>query len=368
MNKIKICFFISDAYALFKKEEGNFGGAEINLYYLATEFAKRKEYRVEFLVSDFGQENIEMHENVRVVKLKWLNDKKYPGIPYKIMRRVYLIYSLIINKSDIYITTTASEYSAYFILIGKYIRRKKVVFRVAHEWDIDKTLSSLGTIPRVFHRYSLPRFDQIIVQSDVQKKLLSENYNLNSVLIANGFPAKDYKESPERKYILWVGRSAEFKRPDLFLKLARELPNEEFLMVLSGENKLKEKIKDNISNVSNVKVIDYVSFFDIDEVFMKARCFVNTSVKEGFPNTFIQACLTSTPILSFNVDPDGILKKYSMGYCCNEDIQKAKQYLYELDDQTMSRMGMNALRYVKEHHLLDDKVDDYNEIFLDLLK
>jgi glycosyltransferase involved in cell wall biosynthesis len=359
---------ISDAYALFKKEEGNFGGAEINLYYLATEFAKRKEYRVEFLVSDFGQENIEMHENVRVVKLKWLNDKKYPGIPYKIMRRVYLIYSLIINKSEIYITTTASEYSAYFILIGKYIRRKKVVFRVAHEWDIDKSLSSLSTIPRVFHRYSLPRFDQIIVQSDIQKRLLSENYNLNSVLIANGFPVKDYNEQPERDYILWVGRSAEFKRPDLFVKLAGELPNEKFLMILSGENDLKEKIKENASDVLNIRIIDFVSFFDIDEVFIKAKCFVNTSVKEGFPNTFIQSGLASTPILSFNVDPDGILEKYSMGFCCNEDMQKAIQYLHKLDKQTMSRMGENALRYVNEHHLLKDKVNDYNKIFLDLLK
>ena len=57
------------AYPLFNpKTNATFGGAEVDLYYLATELAKDPNVTVSFVVADYGQNNLEQHENVQVIK------------------------------------------------------------------------------------------------------------------------------------------------------------------------------------------------------------------------------------------------------------------------------------------------------------
>ena len=60
--------------------------------------------------------------------------------------------------------------------------------------------------------------------------------------------------------------------------------------------------------IPNVKFIEFVPFEEIDDYFANAKLFINTSDDEGFPNTFIQARNNGTPVISFNVDPDNILR------------------------------------------------------------
>ena len=66
---ISVCFVCPKAYPLFNEAvEGVFGGAEVDLYYLATELAKDEVFDVSFIVADYGQADVETIEGVKIIK------------------------------------------------------------------------------------------------------------------------------------------------------------------------------------------------------------------------------------------------------------------------------------------------------------
>ena len=58
VNKpIRVCFVVLKAYPLFNpKVEKIFGGAEVDAYFLATELAKNRDFKVSLVVGEYGQE------------------------------------------------------------------------------------------------------------------------------------------------------------------------------------------------------------------------------------------------------------------------------------------------------------------------
>jgi glycosyltransferase involved in cell wall biosynthesis len=173
----------------------------------------------------------------------------------------------------------------------------------------------------------------------------------------------------ERETILWVGRSARFKRPSLFIDLAEIMSDEKLTMICqqaTGDKKYEELVA-RAKQVKNLEFIERVPFGEIDSYFQRAKVFVNTSDSEGFPNTFIQACKCATPILSLNVNPDGFLDKYDCGISCDGDWNKFVGSLkIMLAAKRYEELGKNARKYVEEHHDITKIVQQYKKIFVEL--
>jgi len=169
-KKIKICFFIIDAYPLFKKCEGAFGGAEIDLYLLAARLAQKNGYEVEFVVGDFGQPAEEIIENVKVIKCRYLNIEKYKSKYFAVMRRINFFKTIFKSNADIYFTETASEFAFYMAVISK-LHRKLMVYRTAHDEDCDGNyIRNFGFRGRLYG-YAIKLFDQIISQNNIQQHM-----------------------------------------------------------------------------------------------------------------------------------------------------------------------------------------------------
>ncbi|MCX7920936.1 MAG: glycosyltransferase family 4 protein [Clostridia bacterium] len=363
-KKTKICFIIDHAYPLFNRNENSvFGGAEINLYNLSMRLSETGRYDITFLVGDYGQQKEEVYSGIKVRKIKYLNLKKYNSKYHKIMRQFMLWKELIFSKADVYITSTACELLGWLALIVKKLKGKKIIFRLASDSDVDlEYWKHKGKKFYSLYKYGIYNSDLIVSQTEKQKKLLKDGLNLESTVIKNGFFINTDVELNKKKYILWVSRGMDIKRPELFVELARRLPEENFLIIMSGDYSGKAKIVENAAQLKNIRFIDYVPFFEIQKYYEEAKLFVNTSEFEGFPNSFIQACLAKTPILSFRVNPDNFIDQYELGYCCNDSVEKAIDFIKKLNQEKIRLYGENALNYVKQHHDINESAKKYEAL------
>ncbi len=120
---------------------------------------------------------------------------------------------------------------------------------------------------------------------------------------------------------------------------------------------------DNIPHLnSNLTFLDYVPYPDMKTYYKKSMVLINTSDFEGFPNTFIEAAMHHTPVISLNSDPNRMLSKHQCGVFCKGDFSLMVEELEKLlnSEKELGRMGDNAFRYARENHQLDDAVAKIN--------
>jgi glycosyltransferase involved in cell wall biosynthesis len=367
-HQIKVCFISLNAYPLFDKSSvGIQGGAEVDTYMISTELAGDGEFDVHFITGDFGQPDTIVCENIKIyktVKLKtWI-------------RSVLSIWQTLKKTDcDIYFKKGASLITT-IVAIYCLIYHKMFILRTSHKSECDGSYIHSRFFKGRAYRWVLKTAKQVIVQNAHDCESLFRTTGVRSIAVPNGHRITDLP-SNQRKWILWVGRSVAFKRPELFIKLAQAIPSENFIMICQttrGDKNVNKPVKkdsllEEIKNIPNLKLIDYVPFHQIDSYFEQSKVFVNTSDSEGFPNTFIQACKCATPILSLNVNPDDFLNKYNCGLCANGDWQDFKNMLKRLlDPATASEYGTNGYRYVLEHHDITKSIEQYKMIFHNLKK
>ncbi|RDU24788.1 glycosyltransferase family 4 protein [Anaerosacchariphilus polymeriproducens] len=376
-GKIKICFVLPGTYQLFNRVEFMaHGGAELNMYYLSKMFAEDERFEVAFITEDQNQKHIEYYDNVKVIKLgglKW-GATVISGNPLKkILCRFQVELSaareMLFSDYDVVITTTANIMIARLVFWGKMFTKKKAIFRLANDTDADPHyFASTGgsKLKDKLYWWGVTHADELIFQTKQQMKIFNETEDRTGTIIENGFYIQNPEINLRKKDILWVSRADEVKRPHLLLEMAKRLPEEHFVMVMPGKNELSKKIQKDLENISNIEFIEYVPFEEIMELFYKAKLFVNTATFEGFPNTFIQSAMAQTPILSYCINPDGILDEYNMGYVCQESVDKAVEFIRNMDESKRKEMGDNAFSYVKQKHDIHNTRAAYEKLILKL--
>lgn len=287
---------------------------------------------------------------------------------------VNLFISLIQINPDILIQRSSGIPTALIALYSK-IFKKKFIFSIAHEDDVIKK-GKLG-IGAILYKFGLKNADFIIAQSENQILELEawrkEKFN-NIKVIKSGYEISDV-DYVAKKYILWVGRAIKWKRPELFLELAQKFSNEKFIMVFNKPLDLNylsywKKIYNKAQEISNLKFIRSVPFSKIDKYFKDAKLYINTSLREGFPNTFLQALKNKTPILSLNVNPDNFLNTYRCGLNCNNDFNKLiKNLRVLLKNKTLyNDYVKNTFNYVKINHEIKNITEDWIKLINVLYK
>lgn len=142
------------------------------------------------------------------------------------------------------------------------------------------------------------------------------------------------------------------------------------IMPEGNDKEYSRKIRAEAKLIPNLTFLDFVPFDQINDYFLRGKAFVNTSLAEGFPNTFVQAAKNKTPIFSLDANPSGILERYEMGKCFNGDFQQMVEFLGTIleDEALRERMGENAFTYAKEYHSLKRIIEKDKEWINSLLK
>jgi len=370
MKKIKICFISTSAYPLFNSKcKDQHGGAELQLYLIAKELAKSKNFEVSFILGDFRQKNIELINQIKLYKS--FTPKSEETLIKKLIQATKYFNLFKKINADIYITSAANSTVGLVSLFCKF-NKKIHIHRTASQMDINKSFIKLNGILGKIYQYGLENASLVITQNNEHKKLLKKNHNINAVVIKNFFEIKRIKKGISKNSILWVSRYVEMKRPYLFLELAKKISNENFIIICPIEKKTNQykKLVSNAKKIKNLKFIEQVPFNKIQKYFNKAKVFVNTSDYEGFPNTFIQAGIGKTPILSLNVNPDNFINEYNCGYFCDDSFEQMNQKLNQLliNKKDWKEKSENIFRYVKKNHDIKKNIKKLKKVICGLMK
>ena len=360
---IRVCFIMLKAYPLFNQQiESLFGGAEVDFYNLATELANDTNYKVSFITADYGQKSIEIRERVTIIKSLDFNGNLT-------MPSLRLWRALRIADAQIYVRELCSAVTMEVALFCKCYGRK-FVYRTASTVECDGTYLRENYLRGKAFVWSLRHADAVLTQNETDAKNLSAITGAPVKVIRNAHRVHPIQQQPQDK-VLWVGRSAPVKRPELFLELAKLLPQIQFIMICQRADNEKQynKLVNKANQIKNLKFIPRVPFHKIHEYFQRAKVFVNTSDYEGFPNTFIQACKSATAILSLNVNPDNFLDKHDCGISCNGKWPLFVDSLRSLlKNDRWLKIGMNGKKYVEVYHDVTRIIKQYKELFEELVK
>lgn len=352
-GKIRIGIIHLGIYPIFNDTcRHTFGGAEVQLYHIGRKLKENPLFEVTIFVGDFDQPQVEYYDGIRLIKTVRADSPH--SLFLQFIRAVKLFHCLLKYDVDLFIQRTASLGTGLIAFICKLFR-KKFIYMIAHDWDCNRLFEKQNNfIVRQVYRYGLKNAHSIIAQSDLQKQLLLDNYHLPAKTLPSMYPIRDLKKS-DRKYYLWIARGEPWKQPEIFFELADLNPDRDFLMVCTkalGKDDYYEDIKKMAAARGNVQFFEFVPLLKIQDVFSRAILFINTSKYEGFPNTFIQAGMTKTPILSLNVDPDNFIVKKKCGFFCENDKAKMQTFLKEayINQTALSDYGENLYSYIKDRH------------------
>jgi len=358
------------------------GGSEIQSYLYAKEFSKRG-WRVIFLSPNkkekrykFDNKGIEvvLYNTSKIFIINWLielwqfyrcgadvyyyrNNRYHLGLIRLVckMNRARYIWAVM---SDAFCSRDAAVKKAV-LDIKKYKGFLKFIF-----------IAKLKIESRLF-RAGVKNSDLIIVQNSRQKQIVKKEFGQKSVKIYNSHPLGIYAKKRENN-ILYIGSLKSIKRPKLFCKLAQSLNKRDYNFIMIGGIRYQGTEKDEMLEIIKQSNVDYIGEQDLDEVnsiLSTSKLYINTSEVEGFPNTFIQSWSYGVPVLSFKVNPDGLLTDKKLGKVCNDNIDLAKMIIEELMDnkKIWKSLSERCYNYSKEQFNIVKSVDKIEEALATVL-
>jgi glycosyltransferase involved in cell wall biosynthesis len=367
---IRVCFISPLGYGLYNEASGvPFGGAEVQFALLSRELARDPAYDVCVLVTVTGESGTERRDNVTIIKRtaggrrapdpdrSWLEaPARWRGYLSALFEMFRLFKTI---DADVYIHGGAGVELGAYALICRLLGRP-LAYVVMSTADLDEPWGNVaGPLKRLFP-FGLRLAHTIVCETEDQCASLEARYGRRGVLIRTGHEIPDRlpagAEEGKKSGVLWVGRCLPLKQPEVFLDLAARVPNESCDMLVMRDNEhpdLWQRVWDRGAAMPNVTLHrSPVPWAEVNRLFANAKLFVSTSTYEGFPNTFVQAAMAATPVLSLNVDPDRVLTKHRIGFCAGGSFERLAAEAERLcaAEPERAAMGRRAWTYAREHH------------------
>ena len=325
---MKICFVAGDIYPCLAKKSAikTIGGAQLQQIFIGKGLRDRG-HDVSYITLDYGQDEGEIIDGLKIIK-SYKPAEGLFGIRFYYPRLYKIWQALKRANADVYYVRCAGFLTGVLAVFCK-MYNKRYVFAGASDTDFIPQQVRLPILrDKILYKYGLRNAHGIIAQSNKQKNLLLKHFMLTCSVIRNFSPYSP-KQLPmsNRNYILWVSTIRTLKRPLQFIKLAEAFPSEKFVMIggpSSGkEVSLFDVIQKRAEQVKNLSFLGF-QFLEVTEsYFDRCKIFVNTSVHEGFPNTFLQAWRRGIPVISY-VDPDHVISKNRLGFVVTSEQQLHK--------------------------------------------
>lgn len=345
-----------------------FGGSAVQLWGIGKGLASRG-YRVSFLSPDpLKGDGLEI-EGLKCFRFPFdltVRRRAILMMPFTTLRIFQLLFK---GRSSIYMLTRQDKpgYLAGIVALFCRIFRRRFVYRVAHLWELNaferrKPILSWRRLPEEFnkalYRFGLRNARAVVCNSEEQATILRRILIKSRIhVIRNGQTIPTIEPHSNDKLVFSLARMDKIKRPELFVELAKLLPQYSF--VLAGAGPLERMISLEASRVPNITFLGPVSNDMKEHYFRRAAVFVNSSVAEGFPNTLIEAGIFRVPYVA-TYDPDDVICRYNIGYHVT-DVEGMRDSITALleDPEKHHQISENIRLYVEEHHDISKTVEGY---------
>jgi glycosyltransferase involved in cell wall biosynthesis len=367
-NEKKICFIALASLPILTSDDNSkyIGGSELKSVLIGKELARR----------GFDTTFITYKEGIGKDKISGISiiETFPPQANYSMVKREMFIWKSIKKaNADFYFQASGLSGSIPFFCV---LHRRKYVKWIASNSDLmlNRIYDKYSYVKKITAYLGIKLASTVIVQNKLQQEMVENKFNKKSVLIKNPtiIPQDDGKNPKKQKMVLWVGTIRHVKQPDIFLKLAKEFPQYTFTMIggeyihknlKEKEKEIFEKIKKESAAIPNLEFLGFIPHHTIKKYYEEASIFVNTSRMEGFPNTFLEAWVNQTPVVSLNIDPDNVISTEKLGFHSKTFEQMILDVRTLLqNDALRDEMGKNAMRYVEQHHDVKKIADEFEEL------
>lgn len=310
--------------------------------------------------------------------LRWRN--RDPRVPNEFFSRL---------KCDVLVGFGVQSTSATVIASARSVGKPSVVMLGCND-DLD---GRYATEPDWVNPYGdsghvcswiLKQADVVVVQTEWQAAQLRERFGRDGVLLRNPLDVRRWQELashpvpgdltiPDR-FLLWVGRSeGVHKRPQLVVELAKRCPDIPFVVVM---NKVDPDLDRDVRSVApqNVQFVEHVPPDEMPALMRRSSGLVNTSVAEGFPNTFLQMATLGRPVLSLGVLGE-FLAAHRFGLGAGGDLDRlaeaARTAYAAKTEEDLREIGFDAthaLDYVAREHDVAPVVDRFAHVLVEAVE
>jgi len=300
----------------------------------------------------------DLDDGTTISRVHFVNISGQQTLSSPAQRLLSLYRFLRFERPDWFYWRTASHLLGPAVTFCKHLG-VKTIFAAAFDTDVYPR-HALAVRQRWWPLYAWGLFntDRIFVQYSGQLFELSPRLRVRAAIVPNmiHMPSTMIPHLERERYVAWVGMLRQHKRPDLLLEIAQKSPHLRFV-VCGGPSEHRSssgygaQIRDRLKAIPNIDYRGQVAPDNAYEIIANASALLCTSEGEGFPNVFLEAWASGTPVVSLRIDPDHIIKRFRLG-AVSVHVDSAVAHLEALMNSPSQRqaIGVRATHYVREAH------------------
>ncbi len=356
-------------YLITKSEAG---GAQTHVADLCVYF-KSKGYEIAVMSSGDGWLKKECDKNgVIFVQNKYFSNKPRP-------RRLFKAIKEIRKYANEFKPDIVHCHSSAAAILGRIAIKGKIrTIYTAHGWGFNLGMNPLIRYAVLIAEKITAKYTDTYICVAEFVKNLGLKYNLapenKFKVVYNGVSLDDVNQSKIKNLkskidLIFIGRLAEPKKPELMIKAISLLPEKiknsiKFVVVGDGpKRKPLEKLAEN----KKIKA-EFRGSLSKDQVLMElklADVFIFISAWEGFPYTILEAMSCGLPIIASDVGGVGEAVNETNGILVENEVGQIREAILKLVDnkELRLRLGEQGRRDVEQKFSLNQMLEKIEKIY-----
>jgi glycosyltransferase involved in cell wall biosynthesis len=346
---MKFLFLSSHAHLALDTESSRVsGGAELQVALLARELVRRGHEAV-IVGGDAGQEDGRVFGGVKTRTGGRFHTGGFVDTAWAVPR----VLALIREEKPQYVVILGWTTWVFLLDLMKRALGYRFVFICGLDTEVNGEFRREHPVRGALFERGVRGADVRFAMTEYQERMFRRSRQTCGLYRNLILPRRHPLAAEKDIDLLWVARCQPIKRPGLFLDLVERLRGVRCEMVCPREDAaLWETVAARAQTLRNLTFRERVPYHEVQDVYDRARVFVNTSTREGWPNSFIQAGLGRAALLSLDVNPDDLFARYGLGCFAHGDVEEmvdcARRVLAETEQ--LSAMQDECARFVVELH------------------